>query len=140
MLTTCTRRLQFCAGHRVVGHEGKCAQPHGHNYVAWITARADELDDIGRVIDFSVLKESVGGWIEHHWDHGFVVYEDDKELLDAFAGMDAKVYELETNPTAENMAAHLLKWVCPLVLADTGVTVVHVLLDETENCSAEVSL
>ena len=31
MKLTCTRRLQFCAGHRVYGHESKCANVHGHN-------------------------------------------------------------------------------------------------------------
>ena len=54
-MITCTRRIQFCAGHRVMGHEGKCRNLHGHNYVVFVTAQADELDSVGRVIDFSVL-------------------------------------------------------------------------------------
>src|SRR5262249_14498003 len=53
---TCTRLLQFDAGHRVYQHEGKCANLHGHRYTAEITAQAEALDKIGRVIDFSVLK------------------------------------------------------------------------------------
>lgn len=43
---TCTRRLQFCAGHRVLGHEGKCARPHGHNYTLFVTAKAVKLDHL----------------------------------------------------------------------------------------------
>lgn len=135
---TCTRRIQFCAGHRVVGHEGKCQNVHGHNYVAWITAEASDLDGIGRVIDFSVLKEKVGGWIEKNWDHQFIAAVYDKEVREALSAWP--VFTLPTNPTAENMAAFLLQQVCPKALLGTGVRVTKVVLDETENCSAEVSL
>lgn len=48
---SCTRRLTFAAGHRVWKHEGKCAHPHGHNYVVEVTARAaarDAAREIGR--------------------------------------------------------------------------------------------
>ena len=80
-VTTATRRVQFCAGHRVMGHENKCAHLHGHNYVALITARADKLDSVGRVIDFSVIKQRVGGWIEQHWDHGFIIARNDEQVM-----------------------------------------------------------
>ena len=29
---TCTRRIEFDAAHRVMGHEGKCKHLHGHRY------------------------------------------------------------------------------------------------------------
>ena len=64
MPITATRRLQFAAGHRVHGHEGKCRHLHGHNFVVFLTAAAENLDAVGRVIDFGVLKERIGGWIE----------------------------------------------------------------------------
>ncbi len=137
-----TRRIQFCSGHRVMGHESKCRHLHGHNYVALISARAP-LDDLGRVIDFSVLKDRVGRWIDEHWDHGFVVFEKDASCLEALRafssaeGIEQKLYLLPTNPTAENMADYLRREVCPSVLSDTGVEVFRVTLYETENCSAE---
>jgi len=81
----CTRRLTFSAGHRVLGHEGKCQFPHGHNYAAEITAEAIRLDPIGRVVDFSVIKRVVGEWIEQNWDHAFLVNTEDTELLEVFA-------------------------------------------------------
>ena len=117
MSVTCTRRIQFCAGHRVAGHENKCAHLHGHNYVALITAQANELDDVGRVIDFSVLKERVGGWIDKHWDHGFILWAGDSEaraVIGAFhTGVTGqKLFELPVNPTAENMARYLIGTVC----------------------------
>jgi 6-pyruvoyltetrahydropterin/6-carboxytetrahydropterin synthase len=122
-----------------LGHEGKCAVPHGHNYVIEITAEAG-LDSIGRVIDFSVLKSLVGNWIDLYWDHGFIVNKRDQELRDAFElvrGMEHKLFVADWNPTAENMAGHLLDTICPNALKGTKVRVVKVKLWETENCFAE---
>jgi 6-pyruvoyltetrahydropterin/6-carboxytetrahydropterin synthase len=138
-MVTCTRRIQFCAGHRVVNHENKCANVHGHNYVALITAKAPDLDGIGRVIDFSVLKEKVGGWIDTSWDHTFIASpKESSELLDQIVAMNNKpVYMLDSNPTAENMARYLVEKICPQVLEGTGVEVVKVRLWETENCYAD---
>jgi 6-pyruvoyltetrahydropterin/6-carboxytetrahydropterin synthase len=141
MIVTATRRVQFCAGHRVHEHESKCRNLHGHNYVAYFTAQGEQrpLDPLGRVLEFSVLKQRLGGWIEEHWDHGFIVKRDDQEAVAALALIpEQKLYVLEGNPTAENMAKHLLEVVAPTVLDGTDVRVVKVRLEETENCSAEV--
>ena len=137
---TAVRRVQFCAGHRVHLHESKCANPHGHNYVAFFHVEAPELDKLGRVIDFSCVKERLGGWVDEHWDHGFIYYAADEQMAACLAPMGGKVYELQTNPTAENMALHLLHEVGPLVLEGTGVRLVRVVLWETENCYVDVSL
>lgn len=139
---TCTRRLTFCAGHRVLGHEGKCSNPHGHNYTVFITAEGNEenLDSIGRVIDFSVLKQKIGGWIEANWDHQFLIYEEDHSLISYAISGGWNKYILPENPTAENLAEYLLRVVCPLVLQGLGITVTKVVLYETENCSAEATL
>lgn len=136
---TCTRRLQFCAGHRVLNHEGKCKHPHGHNYVLFAEAMGD-LDTIGRVIDFSVIKEKLGDWIDIHWDHGFIIFSQDDELLDALKPLGQKTYVISLNPTAENMASFLLNYVCPVLFADTGVTIRKITLWETENCYAEAEI
>jgi 6-pyruvoyltetrahydropterin/6-carboxytetrahydropterin synthase len=140
-MITCTRRLQFCSGHRVHGHEGKCRHLHGHNYVVMLTASADALDDLGRVIDFSVLKARLGGWIDQHWDHGCVIWDGDTEAQAAvLACQPAKLFLLPSNPTAENMADYLLRVVGPEVLADTGIGLTAVRLWETENCYADATL
>lgn len=139
-MTTITRRLTFETGHRVFGHEGKCANPHGHSYKLEIEATADTLDAIGRVIDFSVLKEKVGGWIDRFWDHGFIYFTGDAKMFQALHLTGGKRFPLSANPTAENMAYYLLHVVCPQVLKDTGVRVTRVTLHETENCKAEVAL
>jgi 6-pyruvoyltetrahydropterin/6-carboxytetrahydropterin synthase len=139
-LITITRRLRFEAGHRVYQHESKCANPHGHSYEILIEATAPELDRLGRVIDFSVLKERIGGWIEDKWDHGFLYYTEDRDVAAALMAVGGKRFAMSANPTAENMADYLLREVCPRVLEGTGVRVTRVILHETENCSAEASL
>lgn len=140
-MITATRRIQFAAGHRVYGHEGKCRHLHGHNFVAFLTAASDDLDPVGRVIDFGVLKQRVGGWIEREWDHGFVVWQHDDEAVGALGRVAGqKTYLLPGNPTAENIADHLLRVVGPETLAGTGVRLVKVTLYETENGIAEATL
>lgn len=136
-----SRRIQFCSGHRVMGHENKCAGLHGHNYEAIFHATAPALDELGRVIDFGVLKEKMGTWIDDNWDHAMVLFEQDEEAINAIKGVSSqRLYLLPYNPTAENMAIYLLRHVCPKLLEGTGVVIERVTLRETPNCSAEVSL
>jgi len=138
-MITCTRKLWFCAGHRVKGHEGKCSHLHGHNYIVYVTAQAS-LDSIGRVIDFSVLKDKFGSFIDDNFDHGFLVWEEDKEVIDALDYFDAycgeqKIFVMPTNPTAENIAQFLLDN-SDDILDDKGVEVTMIKVYETENCFA----
>ncbi len=139
-VTTAVRRVQFCAGHRVLGHEGRCSNLHGHNYVVFFHAAADSLDEVGRVVDFGVLKQALGGWVDEHWDHGFIFGVDDGEVAAVYRERLAgqKHFALPWNPTAENMARYLLEVVGPQQLQGTGVRLVRVALWETENCLAEV--
>jgi len=140
-MTTIVRRVQFCAGHRLLKHEGECSHLHGHNYVVYFHATAQTLDSVGRVIDFSVLKDRLGGWIETHWDHGFICYKQDHEAREALSAIEAqKVFLLDDNPTAENLARYLLNVVGPRELAGTGTQLIRVVLWETENCCAEASV
>jgi len=140
-MLTCTRRIHFSSGHRVWRHESKCAHLHGHNYVAFFQAHADDLDALGRVIDFGELKTRLGAWIDRHWDHGFLLHRDDHEAIEAVTKVPGqKVFLMDNNPTAENIARHLLCQVAPRELEGTGVRVVRVCVWETENCSAEHSL
>lgn len=131
--TRAVRRLQFSAGHRIVGHEGACAMLHGHNWQVFLHAEAAGLDAIGRVIDFGVLKRMFWPWIEANWDHGFILNADDAEARAAMRCVPGqKVFLLSDNPTAENLAACLLR-MGPKLLADHYVRLVRVELWETEN-------
>lgn len=141
-MITITRKLEFDAGHRVMNHESKCATLHGHRYTVWITATAPKLDSIGRVIDFSVLKSTIGTWLDLHWDHNTLVFHEDDKTIAALLQMPRKKepFICDFNPTAENMANYLLRVICPKMLQGTGITVTKVRVDETPNCFAEAAL
>lgn len=135
------RRFTFCAGHRLVGHEGKCQNLHGHNYVLEVHVTGHEQDAVGRILDFKQLKTRCKSWIDEHWDHAFVLWDQDHNGLAAIrSSVPHRVYELDCNPTAENMAKHFLEAVCPKILGDSGASAFKVRLWESEETYAEVSL
>lgn len=141
MRITADRYHDISVGHRVFGHESKCQHLHGHNYRIHFSVEAEEqgLDDIGRVIDFSVIKSKLCMWLEDNWDHRFLVFEGDSMRL-ALQAIDNGVVVVPFNPTAENMADHLLNVVGPAQLAGTGVRLRSVVIEETRKCSATASL
>jgi 6-pyruvoyltetrahydropterin/6-carboxytetrahydropterin synthase len=129
------RYHDFSAGHRVVGHENKCKTFHGHNYRVYFHC-VGELDSLGRVVDFGVIKSTLCEWLEENWDHKMLLWDNDP-MLSAFCAMDRQsVVPLSFNPTAENMARFLCEWVGPYVLKDSGVTLQRVEVQETRKCSA----
>jgi len=130
-----TRKLEFDAGHRLLKHEGKCRHIHGHRYVAEVSCVAPDLDAVGRVIDFSKIKEIVGGWLDEHWDHGFLAQEGDP-IVAWLKANQMKHWELTGAPTAENLS-HVLFWAASNLLGTHGIEVVRVRLYETPNCYAD---
>ncbi len=139
------RQLKFCAGHRLYQHESKCAFFHGHNYRVDIEVVGQgggtEVDAVGRVVDFSQIKQRMLGWLDAHWDHAFIVYEQDANALAAVRMVEpTKYFVLPWNPTAENMARYLLEVVAPEVLGDLGVIAREVRVWETEESCAVATL
>lgn len=132
------RYHDISCGHRVHGHESKCAHLHGHNYRIFFTVQADnkQLDMIGRVLDFSVIKSRLCEWLEKWWDHKMLIWVDDP-MLDDLLDIDREgVVPVEFNPTAENMAQHLVEVIGPQELAGTGCVLVACRIEETRKCSA----
>ncbi len=144
-----TRYHDISCGHRVVGHESKCRHLHGHNYRIHFYCEAKELDAVGRVLDFSAIKERLCMWLEDSWDHRFLIWNQDpmlERLQQGFTQDDAygvalheSLHLVSFNPTAENMAEHLLNVVGPMQLRGTGVKLVRVIVEETRKCAAEAS-
>jgi 6-pyruvoyltetrahydropterin/6-carboxytetrahydropterin synthase len=134
---TAQRYHDFSYGHRVVGHESKCANLHGHNGRVTFFCEADALDSVGRVIDFSVIKEKLCMWVEDNWDHKMLVFYQDPMAL-TLQELDPTVVVLPFNPTAENLALYLLEVVGPRELKGTGVELVNVIFEETRKCSVTV--
>jgi 6-pyruvoyltetrahydropterin/6-carboxytetrahydropterin synthase len=137
--TTATRYHDICMGHRVVGHEGKCKNLHGHNYRFHFTIEADKLDEVGRVLDFSVIKSTLCEWLEQEWDHRMMIWAKDSNVH-LIADMDETTVVVHFNPTAENIAEYFIKTVAPSLLLGTGAKLISIKIEETRKCSVEVSL
>lgn len=138
-MVECTRRIEFDAAHRVVGHKNKCKYLHGHRYILEITATASKLDEIGMVADFALLKTIMKEWIDNNFDHNVILNISDKNLGEYIAKCTGQsVYYLDSNPTAENIALHLLEDVIPLLFAQSLFKILRIKLYETPNCYVEV--
>lgn len=106
-----TTRLEFDAGHRIPSHKSQCRNLHGHRYTLEITLSGDiitqnNVSEKGMVMDFSDVKRIARESVVDLWDHAFLVYFDDKVVLDFLNSLpNHKTVIFPTVPTAENMAA-----------------------------------
>jgi 6-pyruvoyltetrahydropterin/6-carboxytetrahydropterin synthase len=98
-----TKRIDFCYGHRLLDYDGVCKHPHGHNAVAEIDVRTDELDRRNMVADFSDIKRLVKGWIDRELDHKMILRHDDP-LVAPLRDLGEPMFLLESNPTVERIA------------------------------------
>lgn len=141
-----TRRLEWDMAHRIPLHDNNCRHLHGHRYRAEVTCRASELDEMGAVVDFGLIKQLVGKWIDDNWDHNTCYQKDDiwmsRMCTEAVMlwdynenGPPREWFALEKAPTAENLAEKLYE-VASGLLAEHGIQVVRIDLWETPNCRA----
>ena len=151
MTSTAIRYHDISVGHRVHGHESKCQHLHGHNYRVYFEVEASKLDSVGRVMDFSVIKEKLCMWLEDKWDHKFLAWESDT-FMQSIDGAIATVGSVAANdmftgsliwtpfnPTAENMAEYLVNVIGPRQLAGTDCVLIKCTIEETRKCSASYS-
>ena len=129
-----TREIAFCYGHRLLNYEGKCRHLHGHNGRAVISLESDELDQKGMLVDFSEIKRHVQSWIDENLDHNLLLCKEDP-LLPLLIERGERVFVMEQNPTAENIARLIFEHA-----AMAGLPIVEVLLWETDNCHASYRL
>lgn len=139
-LLTAERYHDISMGHRVVGHEHKCRHLHGHNYRIHFICTAAQLDSLGRVIDFGVIKELLCMWLENHWDHKMMIWEQDPLRTELERLVPQDLIIVPFNPTAEAMAQYLVEVIAPQQLASTGVQLIACRIEETAKCSASYQL
>jgi len=125
-----TKRVEFCYGHRLLGYDGPCRHPHGHNAVVEIEVTAATLDAQNMVIDFTDLKAQVKSWIDRELDHRMILRHDDP-LLPALRELGEPVYVLESNPTVERIARLIFE-----AARERGLSVACVTVWETPTSSA----
>lgn len=110
-----TTRLEFDAGHRIPSHKSQCKNLHGHRYAIEITLSGDIItlenaSENGMVMDFSDVKAIAKSAVVDVWDHAFLVYQQDAEILNFLNSLsNHKTVVFPTVPTAENMAAEAFK-------------------------------
>jgi 6-pyruvoyltetrahydropterin/6-carboxytetrahydropterin synthase len=110
-----TTRLEFDAGHRIPSHKSQCKNLHGHRYAIEITLSGDIItlenaSENGMVMDFSDVKAIAKSAVVDVWDHAFLVYQHDKEILIFLNSLpNHKTVVFPAVPTAENMAAEAFK-------------------------------
>ena len=107
--------IQWDMGHRVLNHRSVCKGIHGHRYKAEICLEGElivdsGLSEEGMVIDFSDIKKIAQKFIQNKLDHGFMVWNQDDELLDFFKHSKGhKLVVVPFTPTAENVAAYIFQ-------------------------------
>lgn len=140
-MISCTRKIPFDSAHRLLKHESNCKYLHGHRYVCEATFEAPKMDELGRVIDFSKIKIILGEWIKKELDHNTILSKQDQMLAQSIEEHTGKkVYLLDHNPTAENIALHLLHDICPKIFKNHPAKCTRLRLHESENNYVEVSL
>lgn len=80
----------FSSGHYLRNYQGKCENPHGHNYKVRVTLQGRELDATGLLLDFKLLKQVMRPVIEY-LDH---------QMINDLAPFT------EINPSAENLSRY----------------------------------
>ena len=140
-----TRRLEFDAGHRIPDHKSQCRHLHGHRYAIEITLSGDVIDQRGdpangMVMDFSDVKALAKRHLVDLWDHAFLVWNADRQVLDLLQTIPGhKTVVLDRVPTAENLASIAFGILAPVYRDTYGnhLRLARVRLYETPNCWAD---
>ncbi|MEO1897993.1 MAG: 6-carboxytetrahydropterin synthase [Cycloclasticus sp.] len=132
-LYTITKNLNFCYGHRLMNHPGKCKHLHGHSARVAITLEADTLNEQGMVCDFSDINQFAGKWIDNTLDHNMLLHKDDP-ILPILQEAGERVMVVDEHPTAEFLARMIFEYV-----SDGNFPVTKVSVWETDSATASYS-
>lgn len=141
-MITVTRKLEFDAGHRIPDHRSQCKNLHGHRYVIEVTLEGEVIEipgesSNGMVMDFSDIKSIAKEHVVDKWDHAFLVYKGDLEVVNFLNSLvDHKTVIIDLIPTAENLAQLAFNLLAPQYVAKFGNSLClrRVRLYETPNC------
>ena len=118
-----TINVNFEAAHFINNYPGKCSRLHGHNWRVEVNIYGSQLDELGMLIDFRDLKESVNE-IMLKLDHYCL---NDIEPFSAI------------NPTAENIAKYIYEQLGETKEFDQNVKLRSVRVWESLNSAAAYS-
>ena len=93
-------------GHRLPEHFGKCKNIHGHSYKMLVEIEGDVLEN-GMVMDYYHLRDVIDPLVEK-MDHAFLVYKDDKNVIEFLEKMNSKRVIVDFQSTVENITRFFL--------------------------------
>jgi 6-pyruvoyltetrahydropterin/6-carboxytetrahydropterin synthase len=142
---TITRRLEFDAGHRIPHHGNQCRHLHGHRYALEVTVAGAPVTtegaaDQAMVADFSEMKAIAQRVVVDVWDHAFLAWKDDREVVAFLATLpEHRTVLFEQPPTAEHLASCALALLAAPLRERYGerLRLVKVRLYETPNAFAD---
>lgn len=142
-----TRRLEFDAGHRIPDHSSQCRHLHGHRYAIEITLSGQIIttagqSDNGMVMDFSEVKSLAKAHLVDAWDHAFLAYRGDEDVVKFLTSINGhKTVLLDRVPTAENLASIAFATLAPVYRNkfDNQLRLDRIRIYETPNCWADAT-
>ncbi len=93
-------------GHRLPEHFGKCKNIHGHSYKMLVEIEGDVTEN-GMVMDYYDLKDVIEPLVER-LDHAFLVYRNDKVVVEFLEKMNSKKVVVDFQSTVENITKFFL--------------------------------
>jgi 6-pyruvoyltetrahydropterin/6-carboxytetrahydropterin synthase len=135
-MTTVTVKASFSAAKRLTKYEGKCRNLHGYRHTVEASFTGTEKDGI--VLDFYKAKNALHKWLDENWDHNVLLNASDKALGEAIsAHTGQKVFYLNDEPTAENLAKYLIREIMPKLVSEASCCKIR--LYDDENAFVEVT-
>lgn len=140
-----TRRLEFDAGHRIPNHASLCRHLHGHRYAIEVTVSGEVVTtagdaEQGMVADFGSIKALMNKHVVEPWDHAFLAYAKDTEVVSFLKGIaNHRTVLFDEPPTAEHLAQaalQILEKACAEMFGKR-IRIEQVRLYETPNCWAD---
>ncbi|MBL7856097.1 MAG: 6-carboxytetrahydropterin synthase [Cyclobacteriaceae bacterium] len=106
-----TKEFSFEMAHALEGHDGKCANIHGHSYHLSVTVIGEPIaasgsPKLGMLIDFSDLKKIINEEVIHPYDHALMLKDTDPHVQQ-LKGSYTKVILTTFQPTCENMLVEM---------------------------------
>ncbi|MFH0812565.1 MAG: 6-carboxytetrahydropterin synthase QueD [Pseudomonadota bacterium] len=112
----------FSSAHNLREYQGVCEELHGHNWKVAVQVAAGELDRLGLVIDFKVLKKEVKA----------VIQRLDHKYLNNIPPFDT------LNPSSENIAHYIFQEL-KKTINNQKIRVIEVTVWESDSSAATYS-
>ena len=131
------KEFRWEMGHRLMCHNGKCLNLHGHSYKLLVEVQGG-IGSNGMVLDYFDVKKIVGPMVEE-LDHTVVINKNDKDLIEAIQKLNSAYVIVDFETTAENLCIYFLNKIKEAKLP-SNISNIMVKVFETENTYAEESI